>query len=267
MDAVRHTLTLHDVLNIPDLMYTLILVPVARRKEFKIFINDDYYDPKSGKLKLYQKPSRIVKLLGIQTKEGLYPAVLQVVKAGDQVHLTRGRAGDTRHQRLGHCSDKVAKESVPHIYGITESDSTQKSPSCSSFAEGRSIQPAWKILPPFVKEKTRAIERVYKNLVGPIRQQSHRKSKYFVTLLDDFTGYSLVRFLYLKSEAGDGVIEMIKEIQTLSHSRIGTLTSTNHKTVKWIRSDGGGEYMGHEFQNWIKKRDIVHEVTTAYSPK
>lgn len=33
-----------------------------------------------------------------------------------------------------------------------------------------------------------------------------------------------------------------------------------------MRSDGGGEYIGHFFQNWLAQPRIAHEATTAYSP-
>ena len=60
---------------------------------------------------------------------------------------------------------------------------------------------------------------------------------------------------------------MITEVENLFNTRIGKLTTINRNSVKWIRSDGGGEYIGVEFQNWIKARRIVHEITTAYSPE
>lgn len=71
LDAVRHTITFHNVLYVPDLMYNLISIPVARRKALQITINDDNNYPKSGRLELYHKMSGNVKLLGIEIKEGL----------------------------------------------------------------------------------------------------------------------------------------------------------------------------------------------------
>lgn len=35
--------------------------------------------------------------------------------------------------------------------------------------------------------------------------------------------------------------------------------------VKWTRSNGVGEDMGHQFSNLQKQRGIVHKITVAYS--
>lgn len=57
---------------------------------------------------------------------------------------------------------------------------------------------------------------------------------------------------------------MICEIENLFNRKIGTFTSINRNTVKWVCSDDGDEYVGHEFQNWIRLRGIVHEIITAH---
>lgn len=43
------------------------------------------------------------------------------------------------------------------------------------------------------------------------------------------------------------------------------LTSVQWNNIKWLRPDGGGEYTGRDFQNWITQRGNVHEATAAYA--
>lgn len=68
------------------------------------------------------------------------------------------------------------------------------------------------------------LECVFTDLVGPMRHQSLVNSRYFVTLLDDFSGYSLVCFITCKSEAGERLIDMICEVEGLFERRVKNVT-------------------------------------------
>lgn len=117
------------------------------------------------------------------------------------------------------------------------------------------------------KIAAKPLERVFTNVVGSMKHRSIGRSKYFVTLLDAGSEYSIVRSIHRNSEVGDAVVEMIQESKTLFNSKICHMTTINKNVVEWIRSDGGGEYIGTNFSNRLKRRGIVHEVTTSYSPE
>lgn len=90
---------------------------------------------------------------------------------------------------------------------------------------------------------------------------------FFVSLLDSNSGCSMMKFIFWHSETSQAVIELIRALESLFNSKVGSLTSIDRKLMKWLCSDKGCGYVGHQFQNWLKQRGIVHEVTTAYSPK
>lgn len=115
---------------------------------------------------------------------------------GYHAHLKQSRSGNVWCHCLGHCRDEVAKDSVPHIHRIKVSDLTRRSHSCDYLAAGRSVWETQKELRSSGKQATKTIEHVYTGLVGPTNQQSHRKSKYFVALLVEFWGHSLVNFMF-----------------------------------------------------------------------
>lgn len=69
-----------------------------------------------------------------------------------------------------------------------------------------------------------------------------------------------VHFVRSKSETGDAVIEMIREIENLFNSKTGTVVGLNRNLEKWVRTDGGGEYVGHKFQTWLRQSVIAHEL-------
>lgn len=111
------------------------------------------------------------------------------------------------------------------------------------------------------------LDRVYTDLADPIRQPSLGRARYFVTFLDSCSGFSLVKFLHRKRGAAETVIKMVQEVENLFHSRMKRRTTINRNMVKSLRSDEAREYVGSDFHKWLKNRGVVHQVTTAYSPK
>jgi len=41
----------------------------------------------------------------------------------------------------------------------------------------------------------------------------------------------------------------------------------SRKSIKILRTDGGGEYTSKVFEKFCEDNDIVHEVTAPYTPK
>lgn len=80
--------------------------------------------------------------------------------------------------------------------------------------------------------------------------------KHYITLYDDATAISMVRFLPTKAEACDALTDMINEMSTLAE-----------KQVKRIRMDNGGEYTSRKLEQWIKSKGIQFEYTAPYNPQ
>lgn len=111
------------------------------------------------------------------------------------------------------------------------------------------------------------MKQFYTDEVGPIEHQSLEKYQYFVTLLNEYSGYSMVRIITRKSEAARCVVQMITALENILNDKLKLLTLLNRNSVKWIRSDEDGVYVGHQFGMWLSQRGIIHEVATAYSPE
>lgn len=54
-------------------------------------------------------------------------------------------------------------------------------------------------------------------------------------------------------------------LENLSNKKDEIISFVDRKTVNWIRFDSGGEFITMEFCDWVKKRRLFHELTTAYS--
>ncbi|KAJ9520578.1 hypothetical protein QJQ45_007436 [Haematococcus lacustris] len=79
--------------------------------------------------------------------------------------------------------------------------------------------------------------------------------RYFVSLLDEFSGLVAVVLIKHKSEAPAALRDMV----TLLQRRLG------HKLV-YLRTDRGGEYIGAETQQWLRSEGITHQQTAPRTP-
>lgn len=184
-------------------------------------------------------------MISVETAEGLYQAILYV-QTKAVANLTVKEKEDIWHQRLGHLSDRTIKGSLHHIRGIPVDEVSEPS-DCSYCSLSKSVRCPRKIAVIENGTAVKVMERVHTDVVDPMRQSSLGGSKYFATLFDSFSGFSMVRFIEIKSETVAGVTDMIREAENLLCSATKRLISTNCNAVKWVRLDGGGDFVGQSF--------------------
>lgn len=117
------------------------------------------------------------------------------------------------------------------------------------------------------KDPSSALVWVRKNLFGPMKVVSVRRWRFFLTVMDEYSGYSLVWFTYRKTETRDNVIEIVRELKIILSACTETFNWIDRKFVKWLQSHRGGEYDNNSFQNWLKQQRIIHQVKNAYPPE
>ena len=71
-----------------------------------------------------------------------------------------------------------------------------------------------------------------------------------------YSRFVWVRFIHYKSEVFQKFRDLVKELEK----------GTGRK-LKALRSDLGGEFFSNEFQQYLKRRGIRHQLTTADSPQ
>lgn len=108
---------------------------------------------------------------------------------------------------------------------------------------------------------------MYSDVVGPGKCTSFGNSKYFVTLLNEYSTYSLVRFIRRKSTAEDPVAEMINVLENALNKKPLSICLIQRKSVNWSQTNKGGECMEKLLQAWLIKRSINQKLTPAYSPE
>ena len=106
--------------------------------------------------------------------------------------------------------------------------------------------------------RTRATEflgLVHSDLGGPFPLTRFGK-RFYATIKDDFSGVVWVYLLKTKGQT----FEIFKEFKAWIENQSG-------KKIKRLRADGGGEYTGGDFQNFLKKEGIQWEARAPNVPE
>ena len=103
---------------------------------------------------------------------------------------------------------------------------------------------------------TKPLELLHTDLCGPMPITSLGGSNYLLTILDDYSSFSLTFPLRNKSDAAD----VIKDNITLLERWTG-------HTVIRIRSDNGGEFTSMALTDFYASKGIQPETTNSYTPQ
>lgn len=92
--------------------------------------------------------------------------------------------------------------------------------------------------------------------VAQIETQSLSGCRYFLTIVDACTDYTMVRFLRHKSEAAQQIMNFIEFTKTQLSAK-----------PKIFRSDGGGEFINDVLKNYLNTEGIKIETTVRNTPQ
>ena len=100
------------------------------------------------------------------------------------------------------------------------------------------------------------LEIVHTDLCWPIGIEIYTREKFFILFVDDYSRMMTVMYLRNKSEA----FEKFKWYLARVEKEIG-------KRLKCLRSDRGGEFISHEFNNFCIERGIKRHVWAPRTPE
>ncbi|GLJ40699.1 hypothetical protein SUGI_0840630 [Cryptomeria japonica] len=86
------------------------------------------------------------------------------------------------------------------------------------------------------------LDLIHTDLCGPARTRSFQGDRYFMLIIDDYSRMMWVTFLEEKSEAFEKFKIFREKVETETRLKI-----------KCLRSDHGGEFTSHEFNNYCEK--------------
>lgn len=124
---------------------------------------------------------------------------------------------------------------------------------CECCVQGKMSRPSF---PSSAEKKSKEIlDIVHSDLCGPMTE-TPGGCKFYMTMIDDHSRYTVIYFLKAKSEAED----KIREYVSFTQNQFG-------RKPKVIRSDRGGEYTGNSIRKFYAEEGIRAEFTAGYAPQ
>ncbi|XP_052622697.1 uncharacterized protein LOC128127985 [Lactuca sativa] len=100
------------------------------------------------------------------------------------------------------------------------------------------------------------LERLHIDLCGPSIVETLNKKWYILVIVDDFSRFTWVYFLRLKSEVAQTMIEFIKKIEI-----------NLKKKVRKIKSDNGYEFKNKVLDSYLTDKGDPHNFSSPYTPQ
>ncbi|PRQ58292.1 putative RNA-directed DNA polymerase [Rosa chinensis] len=248
---ITPTLELHNVLYVPDLSHHLISVPQLNTE---------------SKCSVTFYPMYVM-FQDLLTRELIGRGYLR----GRLFHLDQTYAGEKPgapsraaltlnsdklsevwlwHRRLGHPSFSLMRKTMPTLFiGVDESVLH-----CETCVLAKSHRATYS--PSISNKSVIPFELIHSDVWGPSREPTVSGMRYFVLFIDDCTRLTWVTLLKTKDE----VFPAFQTFRTLVQTQY-------HSTIKVLRSDNGGEYVNHVFQEFFKAHGIVHQTTCPQTPE
>lgn len=222
-----------DVAYVPDLRVNLISVSELNKSHDSV---------------LFEKGTCFLKVDNSFMKIGRFTNTnyeLLEAKAGEQALL----CAHEMHLKMAHRNLRDIRRQKNHGLPLTRCNCSDE---CDACIKGKFTK-----LPFSHSEKPEnPLDVIVSDLCGPFKTQSINGSKYFMTFVDVRTDFTTVYFLKHKSEATNLVKNYIEFIKTQLARK-----------MKVFRSDGGGEYVNKELEEYLNSEGIIFQRTVPFTPE
>jgi hypothetical protein len=234
-----------DVYFLPGLKNNLLSIGQLQKKDITIIFKNDQckvYHASRGLIITSQKSANRMYVINATV---ISPMCLQTTKESE---------AKLWHNRYAHLSFKglstlVKKEMVKGLPVLQESNET-----CSDCVIGKQHRdPIPKIANWRASEK---LELVHSDICGPINPTSNGGNRYFITFTDDFSRKTWTYPIIEKSSA----FEIFKKFKAL-------VEKESNCQIQALRTDRGGEFISHAFNEFCSENGIKRQLTAAYTPQ
>ena len=159
------------------------------------------------------------------------------------------------HKKLGHLNFKAMHKLAKYelVKGLPKSK-FEKNTICASCQKGKQHRSSFKSKNEISTK--RPLELIHIDLFGPIDVSSLGGKKYVLVIVDDFSRFTWTIFLAHKHETFDMLLRFAKRVQNELQVKIST-----------IRSDHGGEFENHKFDDFCNENGILHQFSTPRTPQ
>ena len=177
-------------------------------------------------------------------------------KSDDGRTLPRHTAWELAHLRMGHLHSKALGQLPAMATDAEWIHAGAQGPilPCEGCLIGKSHRAP---MPAVATHRaTQRLELVHSDVAGPFSTMSVGGCWYFVSFIDDCTNLVAVFPIARKSDVLDRFLTFRAWAETQTGARIRTL-----------RTDGGGEYLSHEFDQRLRATGVARQRTPPYTPQ
>ena len=243
------TLHLRDVMYVPSLVSNLLSVRALAATGHSLGI-----DEHSSVFEIGHGGG----LIGTATLwDGIY--LLDVPRVHAASTAVRESVAMRWHRKLGHTSfgtlADMQRKHLLHDCPVTPAEfiKARDTETCTPCLDGKMQRSTH----PIHEEKAPHVNfRLHSDLMVLLNHPTISKERYVLTLMDEYSGFSLARLLRSKDEVLVALMSMIQEFVT-----------QGGRPVKRIRTDKGGEYVSAALSAEFDKLGIWHEETAGYTPE
>ncbi|POV99253.1 hypothetical protein PSHT_13735 [Puccinia striiformis] len=236
--------SLDNCLFVPDIVINLISAGALLKKGCQIVATRDSFTTSKEDLNLF-KGLIDNNLFSVDTPDATGGFINNVANVSTSTMETLKAI----HEKYGHASLQRIDSLIPSTISRAERDSFECKACILSKITKQSFNsdstPASKVF-----------KRIHLDIIGPITPESKIKSRFILTLVDNFSGY-LAGFPLVKKD--DTTEVLIKVIET-EKKRLGYFPSL-------ICSDGGGEVMGSRLVSYLEENHIQRLISEPYHPE
>ena len=147
--------------------------------------------------------------------------------------------------------DKLIKDE--HILGLTNVH-FEKDRICSACQARKQVGVSHP--PKSIMTTTQPLELIHMDLFGPVAYLSIGGNKYGLVIIDDYSHFTCVFFLFDKCQVRDKVKTFARRAQ----KEFGL-------PIKKMRSDNGTEFKNTQVEEFLDEEGIKHEFSTLYTPQ
>ncbi|KAM2035287.1 hypothetical protein ACFX16_038395 [Malus domestica] len=248
----NHALILHNVLHVPRITMNLLSVKKLCRDNGCWFICDDlvfFIQDKATRVMLYQGKSddgELFKILvTVFSKSSIVELEICDALVGKKVKSS------IWHKRLGHPSEEIINKMLTNAQLQISIDTCPSL--CPACIHGKTSR-----LPFHVKQERSKVlfEKIHLDVWGPSPQKSIEGFRYYISFIDDCSRFVWIYPMINKSDAFSIFCKFYAFVVTQFNG-----------SIKYLQSDGGGEYMSKKFKQFLDSKWMIHHISCPHTPQ
>jgi len=242
-DSRVQMIELKNTLYIPQLDGGLLSVQKITEHGFQVVFKENTCTVYQGR-QVVAKADKNGNLFKLKKTE--VETLAKLTREGTCIHLL--------HRRLGHRDLNAVKRLINEelATGVTITKCASKSV-CEHCIKGKLAQAKF---PESKQRASKPMRLIHSDLCGPMQTVTPSGNKYFLTLIDDYSRFTVTRLLKTKDEVPD----VIKEY-------IAAMSVRFDRKPLALRTDNGREYVTTELTSFLRKEGIQHQLTVPYTPQ